>query len=181
MWLVSGTTGKVVWSVGAVVILCVLVVLGYRVWTLDRRFATVEDQAFSVVATMGQYQRFVEKLYFAGEAVNWPLAKWYAWKLNATLLVMKEGQIGHYRAVTAYDVAELTGLMLEPVVMDLYPIIEAEDLNAFRMQYRTLIDTCNACHQATEHEQVVITIPDRPSFSNQSFAPPADVWGTGPQ
>lgn len=148
---------------------------GYKIWNFERRLRDVEDHTFSVVSTMGQFQRFTEKLYFSGAARNWRLADWYTWKLNAALLTLKEGHVGHYRDIEAYDVAELTGLMLEPVVEAFYPIIEARDLAAFRSQYQVLVETCNACHQVTEHPQIVITVPSASSFSNQSYEAPSEA------
>jgi hypothetical protein len=36
-----------------------------------------------------------------------------------------------------------------------------------------LIDTCNACHRATDFAVNVVTVPRTSSFPNQDFSPPA--------
>lgn len=142
-----------------------------RVDALEARITPIEDHAFALVSTMGQYQRFAEKLYFAGEAEHWELAEWYAWKLNRAMNVVMEGHVGDYRDAEEYDVSKLTAAMLKPTLEALYPIIEARDLPRFRQQYALLVQACNACHAAAQHPQVRIILPTASSYPNQSFSP----------
>ncbi|MDZ7683864.1 MAG: hypothetical protein U5O39_01350 [Gammaproteobacteria bacterium] len=86
--------------------------LAAAVWhsiTLQKRVAELEHDAYPLVNIMSDYLRFADKLYLAGEAGNWELANWYAWKLTKATWPVTEGEVVEYRSVEDYDVASADG------------------------------------------------------------------------
>jgi hypothetical protein len=37
--------------------------------------------------------------------------------------------------------------------------------------YGSLVETCNACHKATEHGFIQIITPSQPTYGNRNYAP----------
>jgi hypothetical protein len=108
-------------------------------------------------------------IYFAGTARNWELAGWYLWKLRKISWVVADGSVVEYRGIENYDVADLTQQMLWPALTVLDSAVEAKDEGSFQAAYQTLINTCNGCHQISEHGFVEILVPDRPTHRNQKY------------
>ncbi|GAB3386885.1 hypothetical protein GCM10027514_28130 [Azotobacter armeniacus] len=145
----------------------VLAGLGWHASSLERRLA----HTFRLADVMADYQRYADKLYFAGQAQNWELADWYLWKLTKASWVVADGDVVEYRSVKEYDVAELTKRMLKPAIQRVDTAIAGKDAQAFQSAYATLVSTCNACHHASEHGFVQIVQPDEPTHKNQKYAP----------
>jgi hypothetical protein len=107
------------------------------------------------------------KLWLAVQAGNWGLADY-------ELDELKEGfeDISKYYP-THHDVP--TGTMAEAIVArevaDLNKLIEAKDKKQFASAFDKLTASCNACHQASKHEFIVIQRPTGNPYTNQSFAP----------
>jgi hypothetical protein len=119
---------------------------------------------------MHQVQRYADKLYFSGQARNWRLADWYLWKLEAAALPMIEGKVQPY-GNERYDARVLMKAMLIPAIRGFDAAIAAKDHATFTTRYRNLVNTCNACHVATEHGFVKITVPTSPIYTNQDYSP----------
>jgi hypothetical protein len=128
---------------------------------------------------MADYLRFTDKLYLAGEAGNWELARWYAWKLTKASFPVKASKVVEYRSVEEYDLAALTREMLDPAIAALNDAIAAENGTMFRKRHAALRDACNACHHATRHGQVHVIVPGRSAYPGQQFRPTADADGRG--
>ena len=62
-------------------------------------------------------------------------------------------------AIVAKEVAELAKL------------IEAKDKKQFVSAFDKLTASCNACHQSSKKEFIVIQRPSGNPYTNQSFAP----------
>jgi hypothetical protein len=108
------------------------------------------------------------KLWYAGQAGNWPLA---GYELDE----LKEG----FEDITKYypmkdDVP--TGTMADAIVAkevaDLAKLIEAKDKKNFVSGFDRLTASCNACHQASKKDFIRIQRPAGNPYTNQSFAPP---------
>ena len=145
-----------------------------RVFRLEERVKALEQpKPYPLGEQMGYLQRYVEKLYFAGQAQNWELADFYAREVDETVedimsaKVVKEG----------VEVSKLMTTMLPPAEQGLQEAVQARDPALFQTRYEALVDTCNACHQEAKHGFMKITIPDRPSVTNQSFAPERGAEG----
>jgi len=103
-----------------------------------------------------------DKLWFAGNAQNWPLAEFELGEIKETL-----DDISQYNA----DRPEIASLpMIYAPIDSLTNAVKNKDLVSFKNSFTLLTNTCNNCHRATKHEFNVIKIPDSPPFSNQDFS-----------
>lgn len=103
------------------------------------------------------------KLWFAGTAGNWPLARYELGEISEALDDIAKHE-------TARRESALVG-MLRPALDSVGAAVAKADTTRFRHSYRLLTSTCNACHRDTDHGFNVIKIPDRQPFSDQTFAP----------
>jgi hypothetical protein len=107
------------------------------------------------------------KLWFAGNAGNWPLADYELGEL-------KEGFDDVRRLFPTHDGVRLTPLldMVEKAAMpDLAKAVAAQDGARFATAFDALTGACTGCHQAAKHAFIVIQRPASLPYSNQSFAP----------
>ncbi|SRR5690606_2377259 len=125
---------------------------------------------------MAYAQRFAEKLYFAGMADHAALASFYVHELEETFEAVAAG--GYVE--DGRDVGEATRALFLPHLAGVEAALEAgapnddaeEARGLFEARYRALVLGCNACHEATGHGFVRITVPEASSFPNQTFARP---------
>ena len=107
------------------------------------------------------------KLWLAGAAKNWPLADY-------ELDELKEGfddVIKFFPVKDDMPIGQLAGSTAVSVLPDLKRAIDARDGTKFAAAFDKLTAACNACHQATKHEFIVIQRPTSSPYSNQSFTP----------
>ena len=107
------------------------------------------------------------KLWFAGQAKNWPLADY-------ELDELKEGfddVIKFFPVKDDMKIGDMAGSTAMPVLPDVKSAIDAKDGAKFAAAFDKLTAACNACHQATKHEFIVIQRPTSSPYSNQSFTP----------
>jgi hypothetical protein len=107
------------------------------------------------------------KLWLAGAAKNWPLADY-------ELDELKEGFDDIVKFFPTKDdmpIGQMAGSTAVPVLPDLKAAIDARDGRKFAAAFDKLTAACNACHQATKHEFIVIQRPTSSPYSNQSFTP----------
>ena len=101
------------------------------------------------------------KLWFAGEAQNWPLATFEINEIKEALESIKE-----FNA----DRPEVKSIeMMDPAMDSITYAVQKKDVQLFKNRYVLLTSTCNSCHNKTNHQFNVIKIPDAPPFSNQEF------------
>jgi hypothetical protein len=157
---------KIGWLMTASLAVAFLGGAAWYVVSVEKRLA----HSFRMVGVMADYQRYADKMRFAGAAENWELARWYLWKLGTASWVVTDGLVEEYRGVEDYDVVELTQSMLWPALERLESAIEAKDPESFQSAYQVLINTCNACHHATRHGFVNIVEADIPTHRNQQYS-----------
>ena len=107
------------------------------------------------------------KLWFAARAGNWPLA---AYELDE----LKEGFEDVVKYVPTKDgvpIGTMASAVIEKEVAALEKAIETKDRKQFAAAFDKLTASCNACHQASKHEFIVIRRPAANPYANQSFAP----------
>ena len=107
------------------------------------------------------------KLWFAGQANNWPLA---AYELDE----LKEGfddVVKYFPTKDGVPTGTMASAVIEKEVAALDKAIEAKDRKQFAAAFDKLTASCNACHQASKHEFIVIRRPAANPYANQSFAP----------
>jgi hypothetical protein len=109
---------------------------------------------------MAQQQMRHIKLWFAGDAANWPLADY-------ELHQLKDG---------FDDVAKLLGGDLAQqhvggALSGLEKAIESKDHAAFVAAFDRLSADCNACHGTLDHAFIVIQRPVLLPYGDQNFSP----------
>ena len=152
-----------------------------RLAALESRVAELEKQPTSAAVAarasftpglgeiMGLNQIRHDKLWFAGENGNWPLA---AYELD-------ELQEGLDDAVKYHPTHEKVPEPLERLVprytssamQQLHAAVDAKDKVAFVKAFDALTAGCNQCHEAARFSFNVVKRPTSPPFTNQEFAP----------
>jgi len=108
------------------------------------------------------------KLWFAGRSGNWDLADY-------ELDELKEGyeDIGTYFPTKdGVPTGPMAAAIVEKEVAELDKAIKAKNEKAFVAGFDRLTASCNACHQASKKEFIVVQRPTGNPYANQSFAPP---------
>jgi hypothetical protein len=107
------------------------------------------------------------RLYYAGQAGNWPLAAFEANELRASLARIGR-TIPNYRNINVDTaVASIFADRLSPVDA----AVKAGDRAQFAAAFGEMTNACNDCHKGMEHPFLVIKIPDAGSFPDQEFHP----------
>ncbi|MGC2166767.1 MAG: hypothetical protein WA632_12245 [Gallionella sp.] len=115
---------------------------------------------------MGLSQMRHSKLWFAGNAKNWSLAKY-------ELGEIKEGfeDLGKYHPVfDELPIGSMAGVILDQPINDIHNAIESKNRKKFRVSFNSLTNACNACHQAARRGFIKILRPRTSPYSNQKFA-----------
>ena len=107
------------------------------------------------------------KLWFAGQAGNWPLA---AYELDELQEGMQDVATFHptHKDAPLPIPALIDKIMTDPVKR-LATTIDARDAGAFPQAFDALTEACNACHRATNFGFNVVTRPSVNPYSNQTF------------
>lgn len=124
---------------------------------------------------MGATQMRHAKLWFAGEAGNWPLA---AYELDE----LREGFDDAVRLHPVHkgaEVGELLPALTGPAMDRLARAVAARDATAFPAAFDELTAACNACHEATGFGFDVVVRPTANPFTNQDFRPRPDAGRGG--
>ncbi|MGJ4939681.1 hypothetical protein ACQR1W_03850 [Bradyrhizobium sp. HKCCYLS1011] len=100
------------------------------------------------------------KLWFAGQAQNWPLA---AYELSQLKTALAEAAVLY----TGIPVSNVTTMMTP--IQAISDSIDAKDNKRFAKAVGDLTDGCNACHGSMERSFVMIRVPTENPFSNQVF------------
>ena len=107
------------------------------------------------------------KLWFAAQAGNWPLADY---ELGEIKEVMGDVQ-DHVPVFKNLPLAQMLDAVITKEIVDLEKAIAAKDFKKFAAGYDALNKACNACHAGTENSFIVIKRPTTPAFTNQDYAP----------
>ena len=99
------------------------------------------------------------KLWFAGDAANWPLADYEIDQL-------KDG-FGDVGKLLGGDIAQQH---VGGAIARLEKAIDAKDHGAFVSAFDRLSSGCNACHRTLDHAFIVIQRPVRLPYSDQNFS-----------
>src|SRR5215831_9453561 len=131
----------------------------------------VKDVPKAYVPGLEQFMNVIliehDKLWFAGNARNWPLA---AYELGEIKEVMSDVQ-DHVPVFKSLPLADMMDAVITKEIADLEKAVEAKDFKTFAAGYDKLTAACNACHQGTENGFIVIQRPSRPAFTNQDYRP----------
>ena len=101
------------------------------------------------------------KLYFAGKNQNWKLADFEMGEIKEAVDDIKK---------YCTDRPEIKSLsILYPALDSVNNAIKLKSLHHFETSFLFLTNSCNNCHQNTNHQFNVIKVPDTPPFNNQEF------------
>ena len=105
------------------------------------------------------------KLWFAGKAENWDLARF-------ELEEIEEGLEDAAKLHPTHDgmaVAEMIKANTEAPLKEIAKSVDAKDTASFTSAFDKLTAGCNACHVGTQHAYIRIDRPTLPPLSNQVF------------
>lgn len=118
---------------------------------------------------MGATQMRHAKLWFAGRAGNWELARYELGEIREGL----DDAVKYHPVFKGAPVSALlnkyTGVPLEALAQ----AVEKGDGAAFAAAFDRLTAACNACHEAAGHGYIVIKRPATQPYGNQEFSAPA--------
>ena len=127
----------------------------------------MEDIKPGLREIMSVIQQHHAKLYYAGREENWELADYQ-------LDEIKEGLESAAKFYPQFKNVKAS-------LKDLIPAMTKNDLDgvsdsiknknkiAFVKHFESLTVSCNRCHQAAEHQFIVIKVPSGSEFTNQKF------------
>jgi hypothetical protein len=107
------------------------------------------------------------KLWFAGQAGNWPLADY-------ELDELKEGYediVKYFPTKDDVPTGPMASAIIEKEVAELNKAIAAKNAKQFTAAFEKLTASCNACHQSSKKPFIVVQRPTANPYANQSFAP----------
>ena len=111
------------------------------------------------------------KLWFAGQAGNWPLAGYELDELKEGF----EDVVKYFPTKDDVPTGTMATAVIEKEVAALEKAIEAKDRKQFAGAFDKLTASCNACHEASKHAFIVIRRPPSNPYANQSFVPVRDA------
>lgn len=126
-----------------------------------------EHEHAELAPFMAQLQQHSQKLGFAIEGQNTSLAEFYLHEITEVLEEIEEEIPIHDKL----PIAELIKKIPEPMLAPLDKEIEAGHWHEATQAYSNLINACNSCHAATQHEFIVITPANGNPPFNQLFTP----------
>src|SRR5262245_9907876 len=97
------------------------------------------------------------KLWFAGQAENWPLASYELDEIEEGFEEVVEYHPTHEESPVS--LAETLPPLMKQPLADLRSAIGAQSPSKFAPAFDSLTRACNACHQATNYSFNVITRP----------------------
>ena len=109
------------------------------------------------------------KLWFAGAAGNWDLAKYELDELNEGLEDAARFHPTHKDV--KLPIPDLITKIMTPAVKQLEEAADAKDEARFVKAFDELTDACNRCHEATHFGFNRVTRPSTNPYSNQAFEP----------
>jgi len=109
------------------------------------------------------------KLWFAGEAGNWPLASYELDELNEGLADVATYHRTHKDA--ELPIPQLIEKIMKAPLAQLEEAVKAHDSEKFAKSFDALTEGCNSCHQATKFGFNVVTRPTANPYANQVFQP----------
>ena len=136
--------------------------LATRIDSLEKKLADTYKPGFGEF--MSSIQVHHAKLWFAGKNKNWALADFEIHEIMEALDGIKKYETERKESEQV--------VMLNPALDSINAAIAKKDTTRFNSSFILLTNTCNNCHHAVKFEFNVVTIPDKPPFSNQIFTAP---------
>jgi len=134
---------------------------------IERLQGMVPDQSH----VMKDVAYHFSNLWFAGQARNWPLARFY---LDETRSHLRWAvRVRPVRRTTAgeIDLGNILDGIDRSLLTALQKTIETKDGAMFASAYRDMLTGCYACHQASEKPYLRLRVPDAPEARMIDFTP----------
>ncbi|MEQ1749668.1 MAG: hypothetical protein ABL974_09620 [Prosthecobacter sp.] len=127
----------------------------------------VESHTPELALLMGDLQRLTHKLALSADAGNTELAAFYLHESQEQLRKI-QSEAPEYENL---PVALLIDRMAHPAYSPMQEAVVAKDKERMLAGIDSIIQSCNACHTATQHAFIRITPGTEVNPFNQSFAP----------
>lgn len=118
-----------------------------------------------IADVMLKLQIHQNKLWFAGAAGNWDLARFYLDEIEEDIRPM----LGAGLMEGSSNVSEIMETTLPPLLDALRTAAADRDSSAFSSRYLDLTQACNSCHRSSGHGYIAIQPPTEPFMDNQKF------------
>jgi hypothetical protein len=129
-----------------------------------------EEEPVELALLMADLQRLTHKLALSADAGNVRLASFYLHEIGVQLQKIQT-EAPDYEGL---PIAVLVDRMAAPVLDSFRALLDGEEKPDRRKMLRgldALVQSCNACHAATQHDFIRITRGTEVNPFNQSFAP----------
>lgn len=135
---------------------------------VDRLKGLVPDQAHAMKDVGYHYAN----LWFAAQAGNWPLAEFY-WGETRSHLRWAVRIIPVRKNLKGEEVRlqEILDPIEQTTLEGVHQAIAAKDQRQFREAYTRMLDSCYACHVASDKPYLRLQIPEQPEAPIIRFAP----------
>ncbi len=125
------------------------------------------DYAPGLGEIMSVVQQHHAKLFYAGHAANWDLARYELEELQEDLDDASKAR--HEFKTLKTPLKDLIPAMTKPQLEKISAAIEKKSKVEFAKSFQALTVSCNSCHHVAEHPFIVIQVPTQPAFPNQRF------------
>jgi len=106
------------------------------------------------------------KLWFAGQAGNWPLANYELGEIREGF----EDAVTYHPVFRGIPVSALLRRYTTKPLANLSAAIRDKDSARFKTAFDKLTHACNSCHRAAAHGYIVIRRPSASPFTDQDFS-----------
>ncbi|MBX7094604.1 MAG: hypothetical protein K1X56_07790 [Flavobacteriales bacterium] len=123
-----------------------------------------EGEKIEIVHNMVRLQQYHYKLHAAGKYDNRPLMEFYLHEMEEEMLAIKDAKV-YEDSISISDMMKNYGLS---ALSKFQTELKLKDFD-FNSSFRVLTESCNNCHKTMGHEYILITVPEKTDFYNQSF------------
>ncbi len=132
---------------------------------LESRLKKLEAASPRLGEIMSGIQAHFGKLYFAGQARNWDLARFERGEVEEGL----EAVSALRPQENGVNLSGIVGAFQQTQLVALKDAIEMKDRTMFRQAYQDSMQMCNTCHRSTGRPFISIMIPTNPPVANQRW------------
>ena len=118
---------------------------------------------------MTTMQLHMGKVWFAGKASNWDLARY---ELDELREAMEAAQSLHVTK-NGVDISKVLAAVSQSQISPLSEAVDKKNQSNFAHAYDEALSACNGCHEESGHRFIKITRPTAPPVTNQKW----DVTG----
>lgn len=134
------------------------------VWLLsiEFRFNSSSTNHVELAVPMSIMQKYMDKLYFSGQAKNWKLSSFYLHEIKEQAEAIEKAQLKE-------GTLELSPLVKKFIRQPIETFESSLSEKTFNQNYQQLVANCNTCHAMSRHDYIQIKIPSTSMFENQEF------------